>query len=102
MAEDLEQSGGGASGGQSSGGGGGQGSGGGSGDKPNPVPNPNIMLRKGAQPMAVDGEVNIGMRKNPILFPSKEVQGAGWYHPRADEIIKAFGDRYIAVKPLGE
>lgn len=73
----------------------------GGGEKPNPVPNANIRLRQGAQPITVDGEVNAGMNKNPILFPDKVTQAAGWYHPRASEILQLFPDIYVEVKPLG-
>lgn len=82
----------------------GQGSSGGSGGDgktSNPVPNANIALRKEAKPITVDGEVNFGMSKNPILFPSEAAQRTGWYHPRASEILALFGDRYIAVTPKG-
>jgi hypothetical protein len=66
-----------------------------------PPPKSNIKLRKDAQPITVDGEVSAGMDKNGILFPDETNQKAGWYHPRAKEILRLFPDRYIEIKEKG-
>jgi hypothetical protein len=41
------------------------------------------------------------MDKNGILFPDETNQKAGWYHPRAKEILRLFPDRYIEIKEKG-
>lgn len=46
------------------------------------------------------GPLSIGMTPT-ILMPSIEVQRAGWFEPRAQEIINLHPDRYIAVKEKG-
>jgi hypothetical protein len=64
---------------------------------------PNIRLAKGAQPLTVDGEVNIGGRETPIMLPSQEAQRKGFYldPEEARLIILIGGGAYIPYVELG-
>lgn len=63
-------------------------------------PTPNIALAAKASPATVDGNVQPGMGK-PIFLPSEEVQRAGWYEPRAGELIALYPERYKPVTGKG-
>lgn len=66
-----------------------------------PKPSPNIALAKGAAPATVDGTVHMP-KGNPIILPDEPTQRKGWYHPRAEEIITLYPDRYKPVTDKGE
>lgn len=72
-------------------------------DKPGAKQPPNVRLGRDAEPYAVDGEINIGGRIDPIRLPSLEAQRRGFYLPAEDVnlLLRLAGDRYKRIETLG-
>jgi hypothetical protein len=60
---------------------------------------PNIKLAHHQRPLG-EGELNMGMRE-PIHIPDEAAQKAGWFEPRAAEIIQQYPRRFKIVVQKG-
>lgn len=61
----------------------------------------NIRLREGKEPITISGVAYTGDSNNPLRFPTKTRQIAGWNSAEAKEIVTEYGDRYELLNQEG-
>jgi hypothetical protein len=68
---------------------------------PKPPPRGNVALRPDAEPVTVNGVVNMGLDIT-VYLPSLEEQRAGWYDAKARELVRQFPQVYLYMPTPAE
>ena len=69
-------------------------------EQPHEKQQPNIRLAGGKDVQPLGGAIHIGMSA-PIILPDEKKQRAGWYEPRAVEVVKLHVGTYKLIEPKG-